>query len=185
MPDPVVGLVLAAGAGTRYGMPKAMVRDADGRPWLDHAASALVAGGCADVVVVLGALAEPAVHLVPPWADVVLARDWESGPGRSLAEGLQTCGDAAAAVVTLVDLPGLRPEAVRRVVGDDPAPSDLRRATYRGRPGHPVVLGRDHWAAAASDPAGAGGYLAAAGATLLDCTDLGGGDDVDVVERSA
>lgn len=46
------GVVLAAGAGTRFGMPKVL---ADSGEWLVSAANALREGGCAEVVVVLGA----------------------------------------------------------------------------------------------------------------------------------
>jgi nicotine blue oxidoreductase len=49
---PVTGIVLAAGAGTRYGMPKVL---ADEGGWLRRAVAALVDGGCDDGVVVLGA----------------------------------------------------------------------------------------------------------------------------------
>ncbi|MCV7090392.1 nucleotidyltransferase family protein, partial [Mycobacterium interjectum] len=45
-----VGVLLAAGAGRRYGKPKVLV---DG--WLDAAVQALQGGGCGGVVLVLGA----------------------------------------------------------------------------------------------------------------------------------
>jgi CTP:molybdopterin cytidylyltransferase MocA len=182
--ESVVGLVLAAGGGSRYGMPKALARTPAGTPWVELATRALRDGGCDDVLVVLGALAEPAMHLVPPEADVVLARDWSAGQSASLRAGLDACGagDAVAAVVTLVDLPSLTAAAVRRVA-TDAGSADLRRATYDGAPGHPVVIGRDHWrplGAGLSGDAGARGYLAAHGVVAVDCTDLGGGHDVDV-----
>ena len=52
MSEHVGGVVLAAGAGTRYGMPKVL---AGGGQWLRSAVSALHGGGCDDIVVVLGA----------------------------------------------------------------------------------------------------------------------------------
>ncbi|WP_157602283.1 NTP transferase domain-containing protein, partial [Promicromonospora kroppenstedtii] len=58
-----VGIVLAAGAGSRFGMPKALARSDGGTPWLELACQALVDGGCADVVVVLGARADEAERL--------------------------------------------------------------------------------------------------------------------------
>lgn len=176
-----VGLVLAAGAGTRYGMPKALVRDEDGVPWLHLACATLLDGGCAEVVVVLGAGSEEAALLVPTWVTVVVAPDWSSGQAASLRAGLLACArtDAPAVVITLVDLPGLRPCAVRRVLD---GPGSLRRATYDGAAGHPVLVGREHWAPLADDlhgDSGAAGYLAAHGVVGVDCTDLGGGQDVD------
>lgn len=183
-----VGIVLAAGAGTRFGMPKALARADGGTPWLELACQALIDGGCAEVVVVLGARADEAVSLAPAAATPVVAAAWESGIAASLRTGLAAAEDtgADAAVVTLVDLPGLRSDAVRRVLDsvEDPeaARRALARATYGGRPGHPVLVGRSHWrplADAARGDAGAGPYLRAHGAVAIDCTDLGGGDDVD------
>jgi CTP:molybdopterin cytidylyltransferase MocA len=163
-------------------MPKALARTPAGEPWVALATSRLLAGGCTEVVVVLGAMAETAVHLVPPEATTVIARDWAEGQSASLRAGLEACGTAVAAVITLVDLPDLNPLAVRRVLGA-PGSADLRRATYAGRPGHPVLIGRDHWDALLADligDAGAGRYLAGHGVVEVDCTDLGGGQDIDV-----
>ncbi|WP_104192015.1 NTP transferase domain-containing protein [Cryobacterium sp. Y82] len=60
----VGGLVLAAGAGSRYGMPKALVHDAAGRSWLQNAVDVLVAAGCSPVIVVLGASGAHAAALL-------------------------------------------------------------------------------------------------------------------------
>ena len=183
MTDGPIGLVLAAGAGSRFGMPKALARTPGGTPWLRLATSALADGGCDEVVVVLGAMAESALHLVPADARVVIARDWQQGQSASLLAGLAACGgsSASAVVVTLVDLPGLTPEAARRVVADAGA-GDLRRATYGGAPGHPVLIGREHWRPLTEELAGDTGaahYLVSHRAETIDCTELGGGADVD------
>jgi len=180
----VVGLVLAAGAGRRFGAPKALARTPEGLSWLRRAVATLRDGGCGEVVVVLGAGAGEALDLVPPEARVVVATRWQAGQSASLEAGLDAvaASSAEAAVVTLVDLPGLRPEAVRRVA-DGAVAHSLRRATYDGVPGHPVLLGRDHWPAlrmALRGDEGARDYLLGHGAAEVDCTDLGGGDDVDV-----
>ncbi len=187
-------MVLAGGAGTRFGMPKALARADDGTPWLDLACRALLDGGCADVVVVLGARADEARGLVPAGARAVVAADWASGIAASLRAGLAAVGEtgADAAVVSLVDLPGLRADAVRRVLGvsqdrgasqqPDAVRRLLGRAVYDGMPGHPVLVGREHWrplADAVRGDTGAGPYLRAHDAVAVDCTDLGGGDDVD------
>ena len=183
-----VGIVLAGGAGRRFGGPKGLARDGDGVPWVQLACRALLDGGCRDVVVVLGARAREAEELVPAGATSVIAADWASGIAASLRTGLAAVAETAAdaAVVSLVDLPGLRADAVRRVLGTAPAPEAARRAlaraTYSGEPGHPVLVGRAHWqalAAAVRGDTGAGPYLRTHGATAVDCTDLGGGDDVD------
>ena len=183
----VVGIVLAAGAGTRAGGPKALRRGAspqgDGMPWSARAVATLRAGGCATVLVVLGAQAEAARALLPPNTDVVVADDWETGLSASLQAGLRAApADATAALITLVDLPGLPAAAVARLLAEPLTTASLRRASYGGRPGHPVVLGREHWAgasASADGDRGAGSYLRAQGAELVDCSDLWDGTDVD------
>ena len=67
--------------------------------------------------------------------------------GASLRTGLRSCpSEATAALVTLVDLPDVGSEVVRRLL-DRPVDADtLARAAYDGTPGHPVLIGRDHWA---------------------------------------
>jgi CTP:molybdopterin cytidylyltransferase MocA len=185
-------------------MPKALARADDGTPWLELACRALRDGGCEDVVVVLGARADEAHELVPAAATAVVAADWASGISASLRAGLAAAESVPAdgatasarsadgasgadvAVVSLVDLPGLRADAVRRVLAvsgePDAARHALARAVYGGEPGHPVLVGRAHWrplADAVRGDTGAGPYLRAHVAVAVDCTDLGGGDDVD------
>lgn len=182
------GLVLAAGAGVRFGGPKALAHGADG-PWLPAAVRLLRGGGCHRVVVVLGAAAEQARALLPEdrHVEAVVAEQWERGPGESLRTGLAHASGAAV-VVTLVDLPGTPVSVVRRVLAGGVDARTLRRAVYAGRPGHPVVLGRDHWGplsaelgAGADRPVdhGARHYLRAHGVERVECSDLHHGRDVD------
>jgi CTP:molybdopterin cytidylyltransferase MocA len=184
MPDAVAGLLLAAGAGTRMGRPKALVRDPDGGSWLLRSIGALRDGGCAEVTVVLGARADAARQLLDDQSvTVVEAADWAEGMGASLRTGLRSlaASDAVAACVHLVDLPDVGPEAVARV-RVAAAPDALARATYAGRPGHPVLVGRDHWEAVAAEvrgDRGARAYLEAHGVRDVDCSDLATGRDVD------
>lgn len=176
------GLLLAAGAGSRMGMPKALVHDERGS-WLQRGVEVLRRGGCDPVVVVLGAAPE-AADLLDGSVTVVVAEDWAEGMGASLRAGLAAVAGLGPAVpsvvVSLVDLPDLVPEVVARVVGA--AAGTLARAAYDGVPGHPVLLGRDHWAgvnAAATGDRGARDYLATADVVLVECGDLASGRDVD------
>ena len=189
-PGPVVGLLLAAGAGRRMGVPKALLRDAAGVPFLDRAVGLLLEG-CATVTVVLGASADEARVLLDEagWADdpavsVVVADDWAEGMGASLRCGLTALqhGPGDAALATLVDLPDIDDAVLRRVLGAGTGRGALVRATYDGRPGHPVLLGRDHWAgivATAEGDRGARTYLAAHEPVACECGDLATGRDVD------
>lgn len=178
----VTGLLLAAGAGRRMGGPKALLRTADGTPWVSAARAALVDGGCDDVLVVLGAEAGAAKALVQD-ARVVIADDWERGMGASLAAGLAAleAEPVDAALVHLVDLPDVGADVVARVLARSSGPSVLARAAYRDRPGHPVLLGRDHWPALADGDGdeGARGYLGAHDVELIECGDLATGLDKD------
>ncbi|MFG1650034.1 NTP transferase domain-containing protein [Micromonospora sp. NPDC049275] len=184
------GLLLAAGAGRRLGRPKALL-PYRGQLLVEHAAGILTAAGCQPVVVVLGAQADE-VRDRTRLSDVVVNDDWATGMGSSLRAGLAalTSGAAVAAVVTLVDMPGLTPAAVRRVARDATADA-LAVATYAdGRRGHPVLLGRDHWAGvseAAVGDRGARDYLRAQGdaVRLVPCADVADDTDVDLPEQAA
>jgi len=153
--------------------------------WLDDATRLLLDGGCERVVVVLGAGADEARALLPtdPRVVAVDAGDWADGLGASLRTGLaHASGDAV--LVTLVDLPGTPVSVVDRLLDTDPGTvrDALRQATYDGRPGHPVLIGAQHWAplaAAARGDRGARPYLVSHGVTEVECADLHHGRDED------
>lgn len=188
------GLLLAAGAGQRMGRPKGLLHMPDGTPWVDRGVRALLDGGCLGVTVVVGAAAEQVAALVPdlPRTGTTYAAQWSTGMAASLTAGLtalrgnapaQTGEATSAAVVLLVDLPDVGPDVVARVLAAGGAgPAALTRAAYGNRPGHPVVIGRDHWEAVIAEgdgDTGAKAYLARAGALLVECGDLATGRDVD------
>lgn len=185
----VAAVVLAAGGGRRYGMPKALV---------EHRGSLLVERAvgtaqavCDPVLVVLGARA------VDVWREarldsvvLLVNRDWETGMASSLRTGLDGLRGLPlpidAALVLLVDMPGMTPAALERLAGHA-APDALAVATYDGVRGHPVLLGRDHWAgviATATGDEGARRYLAAHDVTEVDCTGLADPTDLDVPPAS-
>jgi molybdenum cofactor cytidylyltransferase/nicotine blue oxidoreductase len=167
------------------GMPKALVRGDDGELWLVRGVRALTDGGCAQVTVVLGASAEDALPLLDgTGATAVVAADWADGMSASLRAGLTAAAgtDVDAVVVTLVDLPDVGADVVRRLLDPPPEAATLRRASYGGRPGHPVVIGRDHWPAVADETTGDRGarvYLEGHAAQVVECGDLATGRDVD------
>jgi nicotine blue oxidoreductase len=176
------GLLLAAGAGSRFGAPKALVRFGGGS-LVERGVALLVSGGCAPVHVVLGAEAER----VPPLDGVtmVLNPDWATGLASSVRVGLASLPASADAVVlALVDQPLLGPESVRRLVAAYHAGAMVAVATYGGRPGHPVLFARGVWAAVAEaveGDRGAGPYLRAHPelVTVVPCDGTGTPDDVD------
>jgi molybdenum cofactor cytidylyltransferase/nicotine blue oxidoreductase len=184
----VAGLVLAAGGGRRYGMPKALVEH--GGSLLVERAVRTARAVCDPVLVVLGARAVDVWRTADLGGATVLAnRDWETGMASSLRTGLDGLrgwpGAVDAALVTLVDMPGMTPAALAAVAAHA-APDALAVATYDGVRGHPVLLGRGHWAgvaATATGDEGARRYLAAHAVTEVDCTGLADPVDLDVPPR--
>jgi nicotine blue oxidoreductase len=203
----IAGMLLAAGGGRRYGLPKALARDPDGRFFVERAAAVLRDGGCDPVVVVLGAAVDQVRDVARLDGCLLVDNpDWASGMGSSLRAGLAALAGLAAAdglagrelaagpdaaVVLLVDQPGVGPAAVGRVaaVALAEGPEVLATAGYPAsdgglRRGHPVALGRAHWAgvaAAATGDTGARPYLAARSreARLVRCGDIADDTDVD------
>jgi nicotine blue oxidoreductase len=172
------GVLLAAGAGTRYGMPKVLAENGE---WLRACVTALADGGCEDIVVVLGA----AMVAVPAPARAVIAEDWERGLSASVRTGV-TAIDAAYAVLHTVDTPGIGADVVRRVVGAArSSESGLARARYGDRPGHPVVIARTHWPQLLDGIAGDEGARPLlrdrSDVVAVDCSDLAWGGDIDAV----
>ena len=184
--EPVVAaVVLAAGGGSRYGMPKALV-DFEGSMLVERAVR--TAGqACDPVLVVLGAEA------VQVWrkadlvgAAVLVNSDWQTGMASSLRTGLDGVrgwpSRVDAALVMLVDMPGMTPAALSRMAGHA-APDALAVATYDGVRAHPVLIGREHWAGVAESATGDEGaraYLAGHDVTEVDCTGLADPTDLDV-----
>lgn len=183
MPSDVAGLVLAAGSGSRYGGPKALVVY-EGTRLVDRASRLLVTGGCDPVVVVSGA-----VPLTVPGAIVVHNPGWASGMGSSLRAGLRALSWSAAdaVVVALVDQPWVGAEAVVRLRAAWTASGgalSVAVATYDGRRGNPVLLARSVWpevAALAGGDTGARPFMTAHPelVTPVDCTGTGTPADID------
>jgi CTP:molybdopterin cytidylyltransferase MocA len=158
----VAAVVLAAGAGTRFGGPKQQLL-------LPAVLDALRASSVDELVVVAGA------YPLDVDAPVVECPDWELGPGASLRCGLNALPpDAEAAVVVLADGPDLAPAAVDRVIEAwGRGAAEILAASYGGERGHPVLLGRSVWGRIPDEGARAFEPV------LIPCDDLGPPGDVD------
>jgi CTP:molybdopterin cytidylyltransferase MocA len=141
----VAGLILAAGAGTRFGDTPKQLAPLGGRPLLQWAVDAQCAVDPAlldPIVVVLGAAAaEIAPAIAWGRARTVVCDDWGDGQSASLRRGLRELADADRVLVTLGDAPLVSTEVIARLAREGMGALPVR-ATYGGRPGHPVVLGR-------------------------------------------
>jgi len=173
----IAGIVLAAGAGTRFGPEAKLLAEFRGRPLVEHAIAAQCAVAELErVVVVLGSRAEQILGSVAfGRAEPVVCRDWEAGQASSLRCGVNAVTEAERVIVTLGDEPLLTPAVIGRFL-EQPGGA---RAVYRGRPGHPVVLGQGQLDAVRElrGDQGARGLLR--GGPQVECSDLSAGSDVD------
>ncbi|WP_129305813.1 nucleotidyltransferase family protein [Streptomyces sp. L2] len=183
----IAGLLLAAGGGRRLGgRPKALLEHR-GRLLVEHSVDVLRAAGCGTVHVVLGARAAEVRERAALGGCVLVDNPaWASGMGSSLRAGLESLAGTGvrAALVSLVDQPGIGPAAVSRVLGAYENDSSLVSAAYDGVRGHPVLLGAAHWAGVAATAAGDRGARAylrehAAAVRLVECADVAEPYDID------
>ncbi|SOE08218.1 NTP transferase domain-containing protein [Streptomyces sp. Ag109_G2-15] len=185
--EEIAGLLLAAGGGRRLGgRPKALL-EYRGRPLVEHAVGVLRAAGCGRIHVVLGAQADDVRERAELSGCVLVDNpDWAEGMGSSLRAGLGSLAGtgARAALVSLVDQPGIGPDAVARVLGAYEGDGALVSAAYDGERGHPVLFGAAHWAgiaATATGDRGARAYLKEHASTvrLVECADVAEPYDID------
>ena len=185
----VAGLVLAAGAGSRFGRPKALV-EFDGEPLVSRAVRMLRTAGCAPVVAVLGAAADEVTAAVE-LSDVVVNPSWAKGMGSSLRCGLSALpDDVPAVVVALADQPLVGAESVTRLAAAWRAGAVAAVATYGGRPRNPVLLARSVWpdvVAQLAGDTGAGPWLRAHPelVTAVPCDGTGSPHDIDTPDDLA
>jgi CTP:molybdopterin cytidylyltransferase MocA len=179
----LAGLILAAGAGTRFGTEPKLLAELHGRPLLEHAIRAQCAVPELErVVVVLGAHAEALRDAVDfGRAEALVCADWLTGQSASLRAGASALAQAERMLVTLGDQPLITPAVIARICAQPPG----SRAAYDGVPGHPVLLGRQQLQALATITGDRGARELLAGGALIECGDLGDGRDVDTPEDLA
>ena len=177
------GLILAAGAATRFGAPKQLA-ELDGMPLLEHSIRTMTAAPVGRLIVVLGSSADEIGARVDfHGADAIVCSRWAEGQSASLACGLAEfaeIADCEAVVVTLGDQPRMSPDAIGRVIAARNGAAAVR-ATYGGNPGHPVLLERELFEPLRNvcGDKGARNLLLSVQVLDIPCDDLGGGEDVD------
>ena len=170
----VAGILLAAGEGSRFGQPKALV-ELDGQTLAERGIHMLLAGGADPVLVVTGAAQIELAPMTPkdpkapkdpqaPGHEIhtVYNGEWRTGMGSSLRAALRALSqagkpdaaersaavlppDVAAVVVALADQPLVGAEAVARLIAAHRAGASVAVAAYQGQPRNPVLLAREHW----------------------------------------
>lgn len=176
----ICGLVLAAGAGSRFGDQPKQLAELRGRPLLEWAVRAQCdAAEVERVVVVLGSSAARIRDAVEfGRAEVVVCPDWDAGQSASLRCGVAQVADAEKVVVTLGDAPLMTSAVIERFAREKPG----TRAVYQGRPGHPVVLGSAQIAALTRIDGDVGARQLLRGAATIEVGHLCSGRDVDTPE---
>jgi CTP:molybdopterin cytidylyltransferase MocA len=187
----IAGVLLAAGEGSRFGRPKALV-ELNGQTLAERGARLLRTGGADPILVVIGA-----AEVRLPGTRTVYNPDWRTGMGSSLRTALRALdsppepGQAAdlpagvaAVVVALADQPLVGAEAVARLIAAYRHGATVAVAAYDGQPRNPVLLAREHWPeviASATGDAGARSFLRSHAdlVTLVECGDTGRPDDID------
>lgn len=154
-------LVLAAGASSRMGRPKAGVRiPGTERTFLSRLITTLLDAGLPGVTVVTGAAPEATREAWTghdPRVRFAHNEDWAEGQLRSLQCGLAAVDrpDLEAVLVALVDIPLVDVQTVRDLVAAwRRTRAPIVRPARGDEHGHPVIFGREVFAALTSaDPA--------------------------------
>ncbi|HEX6837180.1 MAG TPA: nucleotidyltransferase family protein [Polyangia bacterium] len=138
-------MVLAAGASTRMGEPKALLRTPDGRRYVDAIAETARAGGCDEIVVVAGPPHGQAIRAaLPPAATAA----WNAEPARGMLSSVQAGiaalpAGVAAVLIWPVDIPFVEVGTARSLVEHD---GTIVVPVHNGRGGHPLRVARVHFA---------------------------------------
>jgi len=175
-----VGLILAAGSGSRLGTPKASLV-VGGHRLVDRAVNNFMAAGLTEIYVVLGAWQGEVQS-----AHVIVNENWQEGMGSSLRIGLEQISRIEAATdvtISLVDLPGMTPDAIGRIVQH---PGDIVVGTFSEKPGHPVKFAKKYWSEVsqcAQGDIGARNFLKGRDdVQYIPLDDLATGKDIDTPE---
>lgn len=180
----IVGILLAAGRGQRFGSDKRLQPLADGTA-MALAAGRKLAATCQRTIVVIrpddtalaGLLAEAGL-------ETVICQAAEQGMGYSLAAGVAASADAAGWLVALADMPYIQPASYRAVLDAMQDGATLARPFHGGRPGHPVGFAAKYRGAllALTGDQGGKAILEAHRAALVACpvVDPGVLEDVDL-----
>ena len=136
----IVAILLAAGAGKRFGSDK-LIASYENRQLYRHSLESLCC--CADIrqtiMVVSPGFEIPAGY---PDCRFVVNALWADGMSTSLASGVRAAaGDADAYMIALADMPGITSGLVSAIITHHAlSEKKITVPTFKGRNGHPVII---------------------------------------------
>lgn len=184
----VSAVVLAAGAGSRFGGGK-LLAPFGGRVLIEATLDGLRGAPVDETIVVVGTEGERLRDVsTAHGARVVENRDWAEGMSTSVRAGLEACAPGSrAAVVVLGDQPLVGAGAVERLVAAFEGGASVAVATYGGEPRNPTLLAREIWPLLGREMSGDRGARVVLArhpelVTEVPCDDVADPADVDTVE---
>lgn len=132
-----IGILLAAGAGSRFGGDK-LLAPLHGRPLVLHAVDALRPAVTEIIAVVRPGDQELAALLTRAGARVAVCDQAAAGMGHSLACGARLAPLDCDVVVALGDMPAVAPHTIERIIAALDAGAAIAVPCHQGRRGHPV-----------------------------------------------
>jgi len=133
------GLILAAGASTRLGHPKQLVRLGN-ETLLDRSVRIATEAGCEPIVVVLGASEDEIRNQCKLQKVLIISHTgWAEGMGTSLSRGVQAFEDVEGILVMTCDMPAVTAEHLRTLIASE----QVAASSYGGRKGVPAYFPRD------------------------------------------
>jgi nicotine blue oxidoreductase len=187
-PTGISGILLAAGAGSRFGGRK-LLAPFGGRPLIETTLSELRQAPVDEIIVVIGSEGERLRRICSSYGvRPVENPNWAEGISTSVRAGLQACGPRTrAAVVALADQPLVGAEAIHRLVEAFEGGAEVAVATYGGEPRNPVLFAREVWPLLERELLGDEGARAVLKrypelVTEVPCDDVADPADVDTVE---
>lgn len=142
MSSEIVGILLAAGTGSRFGGDKLRHPLPDGTP-LAVAAAVNLRSACDRLIAVVRPGQDALADLLSAaGCEIVLSPESTSGMGHSLAAGVRAAAQASGWIVALADMPFIASATHVAVASRLREGASLVATQYRGERGHPVGFSR-------------------------------------------